>query len=572
MSFVPPETALRGRRPVNKAKRTLAKRPTGAPAGRSDTAYRLTISAQLFVRARAKKGIFAKWAAAWNASLPFNFSKTMTKMWLKWPVVGLSLLCLGGCFSFGNKKAQPTVENKKTIEPEKTEGWEVAFTIEYKGDKEEVTRIELAGVGEAQIYWGDSMVRDLSLDWRLKMKVGEEREINDSKVVKHVYEAPGKYRVRMVGKTGGSLIWFKCQQDGIKENIYLTTLDVSRCPGLEFLYCRNNRIARLKVGGLTELKELDCGNNELTELDVTQNKELEGLECFGNRLEELNISQNSKLKKLDCDENRLSRLEVDNNTELTLLWCHSNRIERLELGSCTLLEELDCSNNRLTELDVSRNTELWYLKCNKNRLTELNVEMCPNLSSLECAKNQLTTLDFNKNTEMKFLTCSDNRLTRLGVDSCSRLEWLYCNGNRLTELNLKRCTEMVELMCQDNLLTELEVENFNSLRMLLCQRNRLTKLEVKWSNRLEELDCSDNELTELDATGCNWLTQIYCMGNRFSTEAVNRLYGTLPERSKEEPGGIRLDENDEPVGNTAILAEKNWMLGVVLVKAEEEEE
>ncbi len=543
------------------------------PAGRSDTVYRLTISAQLFVRARAKKGIFAKWAAAWNASLPFNFSKTMTKMWLKWPVVGLSLLCLGGCFSFGNKKAQPAVENKKTIEPEKTEGWEVAFTIEYKGDKEEVTRIELAGVGEAQIDWGDSTVRDtLSLDPRQTRTMEEDREIKDRKVVEHVYEAPGRYRVRMVGKTGGSLIWLKCAQDWIKENIYLTTLDVSRCPELEFLNCSNNRIARLKFGGLTELNELYCVNNELTELDVTQNKKLEGLICFGNRLEELNVSQNSRLKKLDCDKNRLARLEVDNNTELIQLSCHSNRIERLELGSCTLLEELDCSNNRLTELDISRNTELWHLKCNKNRLTEVNVEMCPNLSSLECAKNQLTTLNCNENTRLSSLTCSDNRLTRLEVDFCRGLRWLYCNGNRLTELNLKRCWEIYGLECQDNLLTELKFENFNDLRTLLCQRNRLTKLEVRGSNRLEELDCSDNELTELDATGCNGLTQVYCMGNRFSTEAVNCLYGTLPERSKEEPGGIRLDENDEPVGNTAILAAKNWKLGVVLVKAEEEEE
>ena len=50
-SFVPSETALRGRRPANKAKTTLTKRPMGAPAGRSDTAYRLISSAQFFIRA-----------------------------------------------------------------------------------------------------------------------------------------------------------------------------------------------------------------------------------------------------------------------------------------------------------------------------------------------------------------------------------------------------------------------------------------------------------------------------------------------------------------------------------------
>ncbi len=50
-NFVPPETALRGRRTANKAKTTLTKRPMGAPEGRSDTTYRLINSAQLFVRA-----------------------------------------------------------------------------------------------------------------------------------------------------------------------------------------------------------------------------------------------------------------------------------------------------------------------------------------------------------------------------------------------------------------------------------------------------------------------------------------------------------------------------------------
>ena len=50
-SFDPPETVLRGRRTANKAETTLTKRPMGAPAGRSDTAYRLTCSAQFLVRA-----------------------------------------------------------------------------------------------------------------------------------------------------------------------------------------------------------------------------------------------------------------------------------------------------------------------------------------------------------------------------------------------------------------------------------------------------------------------------------------------------------------------------------------
>ncbi len=50
-SFAPPETTLRGRRPVSKAKTTLTKRPMGAPAGRSDTAYRLTASTRFSFRA-----------------------------------------------------------------------------------------------------------------------------------------------------------------------------------------------------------------------------------------------------------------------------------------------------------------------------------------------------------------------------------------------------------------------------------------------------------------------------------------------------------------------------------------
>ena len=68
-------------------------------------------------------------------------------------------------------------------------------------------------------------------------------------------------------------------------NCEVTSIDVTKCPALE---------------------DLNCKDNQLTSLDVSKNTALEGLRCDGNQLTSLDISKNKALDYLDCEDNRFN--------------------------------------------------------------------------------------------------------------------------------------------------------------------------------------------------------------------------------------------------------------------------
>ena len=103
----------------------------------------------------------------------------------------------------------------------------------------------------------------------------------------------------------------------------------------------------------TELKTLNCSENQLTSLDLSKNTALTKLYCQGCFTTSLNVSNNTKLTKLDCSYNRLTKLDLSKNTLLTELDCKANQLTKLDLSKNTLLTELLCSSNPLTSLDLS---------------------------------------------------------------------------------------------------------------------------------------------------------------------------------------------------------------------------
>lgn len=247
----------------------------------------------------------------------------------------------------------------------------------------------------------------------------------------------------------------------------------------------------------------------------------------------------------------LTGLDVSHCPDLEQLHCAYNRLRVLDVSRNAKLQELYCGENDLTELDLSRNAELQGLGCSGNRLTELDLAAaeCEGLRWLDCSANRLAMLDVRGCPNLKYLECSKNRLTTLRIAPSEWLNDLYCGWNRLERLELPESV-------REYILT------------LACQNNRLTELDLTGCGRLILLNCSDNDLTALEVAECPELRQLYGSGNRFSVEEVDRLYGGLPHRAVGKPGGVRLDENDGAVGDTSILASKNWRLGALWTEAE----
>ncbi len=55
------------------------------------------------------------------------------------------------------------------------------------------------------------------------------------------------------------------------------------------------------ISHFTNLRNLDCGNNQLEALDVSQNAALIELDCSDNRLTALDVSKSRALAKLRCN-------------------------------------------------------------------------------------------------------------------------------------------------------------------------------------------------------------------------------------------------------------------------------
>ena len=180
---------------------------------------------------------------------------------------------------------------------------------------------------------------------------------------------------------------------------YITSLDVSKCTGLNRLQCENHPLTSLNVSGCTALEYLWCYDNQLTSLDVSK--------C-------------PNLIKLDCSDNELTSLDVSKNIALTELSCGGNELTTLDVSKNTILKSLGCSENPLTSLDVSKNTAL---------------------ESLGCFDNQLTSLDVSKNTALESLICFDNQLTSLDVSKNTALEILWCHGNQFTATEMNKIYE-----------------------------------------------------------------------------------------------------------------------------------
>lgn len=114
--------------------------------------------------------------------------------------------------------------------------------------------------------------------------------------------------------------------------------------------CRKCEVTSLNVSKYPGLKELSCIENDLKALDLRKNTELVTLGCKLNKnLKELNLSQNTKLKYLYCSECALSKLDISKNIALERLFCDDNGLKKLDASNNPKLRDIGCEGNDLTD-------------------------------------------------------------------------------------------------------------------------------------------------------------------------------------------------------------------------------
>lgn len=161
------------------------------------------------------------------------------------------------------------------------------------------------------------------------------------------------------------------------------TLDLSFCPVLKRLFCKNNKLSELNLSNVQALEQLVCSEN---------------------RLKKLHLADASNLAILVCDSNEISELDLSRCTNLVALSCDNNQLSRLDLSKSSSLNSLFCSNNQLTELDLSYTPDLARLGCDSNWLTGLDLSHTSSLTQLFCFQNEIEELDLSKTPELDFLS------------------------------------------------------------------------------------------------------------------------------------------------------------------------
>lgn len=218
-------------------------------------------------------------------------------------------------------------------------------------------------------------------------------------------------------------------------NNKLSTIDVSNCPDLEYLYLSQNPLLKkVDVTRNPKLIKLFTEEDELiTSIDLSNCPELTDIQMYSNSISSIDFSTNKKLQNIGLDKNQLSSIDVSMLPEL----------ERLNIDSNKLAGNLDLSNN----------PKLLVLNISNNSFTSFNITNCPQVNTLYCTNNQLSEINVSKNTKLTSLHCSGNLFKSVDISGCpDMVQFLCTNQPELTEINISNCngTSLVSFWAFNN--------------------------------------------------------------------------------------------------------------------------
>lgn len=214
----------------------------------------------------------------------------------------------------------------------------------------------------------------------------------------------------------------KTEVEAITE-INIKGLGIKSLKGVEYvnftnvrkLDCSDNELTELPVAGFfTNLEEIDFSNNQLTgRIELNKCKKLRILKGSGNMLEEVAF-ENSVLESVDLSNNQLTRFMCSNNT--------------------STLKSVNVANNLLNEssgFSCSYNTVLTDWDVSNNNLKYVYLHSMPMLENYNVSGNplvEIATFGSGYGTALKTLNASNTPLTSLDISGNTSLQSLNIKG------------------------------------------------------------------------------------------------------------------------------------------------
>src|SRR5690554_5892092 len=325
----------------------------------------------------------------------------------------------------------------------------------------------------------------------------------------------------------------------------LTSIDITKNPGMTYLNIQNNQIKELDLTGQTEFYHIQAQNNGYGGvLDVSNMSKMQQLNVDGNNLTGILMSgEYPVLRQFNFSRNFISSENIDHILEHlpaqpgttgtgNFYFVNSNAGASTPEGNQVHQHHVDhpiFKNSRWVAMDVRTGT---------TPVTDISQVTDRYKISFTTEKEVGSQISLNIDAE----------------ELDKNFIWIDLNGN-----GTKDSDEAVTTFGSDATYT-IESQNitvYGRIKGIELSGNELTKfdyLQNVFYNYTSSIDLSNNKLNDLKLTAnhLELIEDLNIAGNNLSIENITSVINELADRSSKTPGNITLINLDGADGNLAI--------------------
>ena len=289
----------------------------------------------------------------------------------------------------------------------------------------------------------------------------------------------------------------------------LKSINLTGAPNLETVSLPINSLTEIDLDGVS-CSSLDLSNNALTTLDLSKTKGLEYLSVSMNPLASINLTGCSSLVNLSAKTTKLEEIDLTGLTALKTLDLHAGSLTKITFSGNSVLTDIDLSNNKLSSISFTGCPKVKYLSLNNNEFTEMDLKGLKDLSSIN--------LRFNK-------------LKSFSIEDCPNLSSVVVSNNLLTSADLTGGKDnLSDVYIGGNQLTTLDMSGFEELSTLSAEDNQLTSVNLEGCANLYSLNLANNKFTALTLPSLPYLGEVYVENNNIQGDAMMALMKSLPKK------------------------------------------
>lgn len=186
------------------------------------------------------------------------------------------------------------------------------------------------------------------------------------------------------------------------------------------------------IEAFINITKLNANLNQLSSLDLSENKSLREIYCWGNQLSELIFYPVTNLKIVDCSDNNLNNLNTNNPWKsIRELYCDHNQLTHLSINQPNL-QILDCSHNFLEDLYIdASNEDLTGVICNNNNLSSIIIDGKNEIEAIEASYNSITQIELGYSVDELLL--NNNLALEMDISGIPFINNLYIENNESLE-------------------------------------------------------------------------------------------------------------------------------------------